>query len=150
MSLATDLELTRLDDGTLTHQPCRAYGEKTMSPTTDQEIRRIDALLHSFGPEQPPVAKSGRKDDSGKPRWSLVPEQDLGDVVKVLTYGARKYGDDNWRWVEDGPRRYYDAAMRHLMAYRQGHWTDDESGLPHLAHAMASLLFIMALEREGQ
>ncbi len=45
MSLATDLELTRLDDGTLTHQPCRAYGEKTMSPTTDQEIRRIDALL---------------------------------------------------------------------------------------------------------
>lgn len=92
----------------------------------------------------------GRKDDDGKPRWSLIPERGLEEVVKVLTYGARKYGDDNWREVEDGPRRYYDAAMRHLMAYRQGHWTDDESGLPHLAHAMASLLFIMALEREGQ
>lgn len=92
----------------------------------------------------------GRKDDAGKPRWSLIPDRGLEEVVKVLTYGARKYGDDNWREVEDGPRRYYDAAMRHLMAYRQGHWTDDESGLPHLAHAVASLLFIMALEREGQ
>ena len=117
-----------------------------MSPDTDQEIRRIDALLNSFQTTSSP----GRKDDAGKPRWSLIPDRAMEDVVKVLTYGARKYGDDNWREVEDGPRRYYDAAMRHLMAYRQGHWTDDESGLPHLAHAMASLLFIMALEREGQ
>lgn len=146
MSLATDLELTRLDDGTLTHQPCRDYGEKTTSPDTEQEIRRIDALLNSFQT----TSSLGRKDDSGKPRWSLVPEQAMEDVVKVLTYGARKYGDDNWRKVEDGPRRYYDAAMRHIMAYRQGHWADDESGMPHLAHAVASLLFIMALEREGK
>ena len=117
-----------------------------MSPDTDQEIRRIDALLNSFQTTSSP----GRKDDAGKPRWSLVPEQALEDVVKVLTYGARKYGDYNWREVDDGPRRYYDASMRHLMAYRQGHWTDDESGLPHLAHAVASLLVVMALEREGQ
>lgn len=117
-----------------------------MSPDTEQEVRRIDALLNSTRTTSSP----GRKDDAGKPRWSLVPEQAMEDVVKVLTYGARKYGDDNWREVDDGPRRYYDAAMRHLMAYRQGAWTDDESGLPHLAHAVASLLFIMALEREGQ
>ena len=117
-----------------------------MSPDTEQEVRRIDALLNSFQTTSTP----GRKDDAGKPRWSLVPEYAMEDVVKVLTYGARKYGDDNWHEVADGQRRYYDAAMRHIMAYRKGCQTDDESGLPHLAHAVASLLFIMALEREGQ
>lgn len=113
---------------------------------TEESIRVLDALRNGTRT----TSSLGRKDDAGKPRWSLVPEQVLEEVVKVLTYGARKYGDDNWREVGDGPRRYYDAAMRHIMAYRQGHWTDDESGLPHLAHAVASLLFIMALEREGQ
>lgn len=147
-----------------------------MSPDTEQEVRRIDALLNSFQttsspgrkddagkislgpmPQEPNIKRflnspsyPGRKDDAGKPRWSLIPTQALEDVVKVLTYGARKYGDDNWREVEDGPRRYYDAAMRHVVAHRQGIRLDDESGLPHLAHAVASLLFIMALEREGQ
>ncbi len=147
-----------------------------MSPDTEQEVRRIDALLNSFQttsspgrkddagkislgpmPQEPDIKRflnspnyPGRKDDAGKPRWSLIPTQALEDVVKVLTYGARKYGDDNWREVEDGPRRYYDAAMRHVVAHRQGIRLDDESGLPHLAHAVASLLFIMALEREGQ
>ena len=147
-----------------------------MSPDTEQEVRRIDALLNSFQttsspgrkddagkislgpmPQEPNIKRflnspnyPGRKDDAGKPRWSLIPTQALEDVVKVLTYGARKYGDDNWREVEDGPRRYYDAAMRHVVAHRQGIRLDDESGLPHLAHAVASLLFIMALGREGQ
>jgi hypothetical protein len=32
---------------------------------------------------------------------------------------------------------YYDAAMRHLMAYFDGQDLDPESGLPHLAHVMA-------------
>lgn len=147
-----------------------------MSPDTEQEVRRIDALLNSFQttsspgrkddagkislgpmPQEPNIKRflnspsyPGRKDDAGKPRWSLIPDRAMEDVVKVLTYGARKYGDDNWREVEDGPRRYYDAAMRHVVAHRQGIRLDDESGLPHLAHAVASLLFIMALEREGQ
>ncbi len=130
-----------------------------MAPLDGVKEGRATVGTISFGPmpQEPDIKRflsssnhPGRKYDDGKPRWSLIPERGLEEVVKVLTYGARKYGDDNWREVEDGPRRYYDAAMRHLMAYRQGHWTDDESGLPHLAHAVASLLFIMALEREGQ
>lgn len=130
-----------------------------MAPLDDVKGGRATVGTISFGPmpQEPDIKRflnspsyPGRKDDAGKPRWSLIPTQALEDVVKVLTYGARKYGDDNWREVEDGPRRYYDAAMRHVVAHRQGIRLDDESGLPHLAHAVASLLFIMALEREGQ
>lgn len=68
----------------------------------------------------------------------------LEGVVKVLAYGAEKYGRDNWRLVPDGPRRYCAAACRHLRAANVA-WTDPESGLPHLDHARASLM--MAYER---
>ena len=119
-----------------------------MSMATVRPEDRVPRLNEWLAMPQEP-AKPGRKDDAGKPRWSLLPHKEIEEVVRVLMYGARKYGADNWREVEDGRRRYYDAAMRHLMAYRQGDWTDDESGLAHLAHAVASLLFIMALEREG-
>ena len=36
----------------------------------------------------------GRKDDHGKPRWDLLPWDEVEDVVKVLTKGAVKYEDD--------------------------------------------------------
>ena len=117
-----------------------------MSLETDLEVRRIDALLNSLQTTPPP----GRKDDDGKPRWDLLPFAEAEEVVKVLTYGARRYGDHNWRQVDNAPNRYLAAALRHISAHRQGAPLDYESGLPHLAHAVASLLFIMALEREGQ
>jgi len=86
----------------------------------------------------------GKKWDDGKDRWDLVPQASLDDLVKVITYGAKKYGDENWKNVESS--RYYAAAMRHIAAWRRGEWRDKESGLPHLAHAMCSLMFVMELE----
>lgn len=85
----------------------------------------------------------GTKFDDGKPRWSLMKWGALEDVVRVLTYGAAKYGDDNWRLVPNARDRYFSAAMRHLIAWQRGKLTDDETGLPHLAHA-ASCLLLMA------
>lgn len=91
---------------------------------------------------------TGRKDDAGKLQWHLLPLKEVEEVVRVLMYGAGRYGADNWQHVEDGPTRYYNAAMRHLAADQQGTKYDAESGLHHLAHAIASLLFRMHLERE--
>ena len=82
---------------------------------------------------------TGRKDDSKKPRWELLP---MGPVVKVLTMGATKYAPDNWQLVADSRRRYYAAALRHLVAWWGGEKTDPESGLSHLAHAACNLLFL--------
>lgn len=78
--------------------------------------------------------------------YHLVPPEALEEVVKVLTFGARKYGEGNWRMLENGPVRYFDAAQRHLAAWLAGQKTDAESGLPHLAHAACSLLFMLSLE----
>ena len=50
---------------------------------------------------------------------------------------------NNWVNVPDAKTRYYDAAMRHLDAWHRGEVNDEESGLPHLAHAACCLLFVM-------
>lgn len=100
----------------------------------------------TFGHECPgSYAPVGLKLDAGKPRFSLLPFDAVSRVVDVLEYGAAKYSVNGWTKVEHADDRYFDAALRHLVAWRGGERLDEESGLPHLAHATACLLFLLAL-----
>jgi hypothetical protein len=96
--------------------------------------------------------ETGVKHDQGKDRWELGLEMDsLELAMKVLTYGANtKYSRGNylnvigWRW------RYVGAALRHIRAYlkarrlgRKDLELDPDTGFPHLAHAIASLLMLL-------
>lgn len=83
----------------------------------------------------------GVKHDADKLRYDLVPVEAMKMVVRVLTHGARKYDDDNWKQVSGLQDRYYAAAMRHLEVFREGVNIDYDSGLPHLAHAACCILF---------
>jgi hypothetical protein len=88
----------------------------------------------------------GRKDDAGKPRYDLIPPKALAGIVDALTDGANRYGDENWRMVLEkpgGPSRYFAAVLRHLFAWKRGELVDARSGLHPLAHAGASLMFLM-------
>ncbi len=89
----------------------------------------------------------GRKHDAGKPQWGLLPWDAVGDIVEVLTLGARKYAPDNWRKVPNARARYFDAALRHLVAWKRGESFDHEWGCSHLAHAGCCVLFLLALDR---
>ena len=102
----------------------------------------------AFGghPNRVEVPPEGKKYDHGKPRFSLIPHTGLTQLMAVLEYGASKYGAHNWRLVSDGKTRYADAAMRHFLAWQAGETLDAESGLPHLAHALASLMFLCELD----
>ena len=82
------------------------------------------------------------KADSGKLQWSLLPFEELKEVVRVLMLGAKKYSPDNWKKCDD-VTRYKDALMRHVISYVSGDITDEESGLSHLAHAVCNCLFLM-------
>lgn len=86
-----------------------------------------------------------RKDDAGKPRMELLPPVALEAVARVLTYGAQKYGAENWRGVERS--RYIGAALRHVFAHVRGEKHDPETGESHLAHAACSLLFALETQR---
>ena len=90
----------------------------------------------------------GVKYDGEKPRWDLLPYESLEEVVKVLTYGAKKYSDDNWKVVPDIDKRYFAAAMRHLAEWKEYDAMDEESGLSHLAHATCCLLFLLWKEQQ--
>lgn len=84
----------------------------------------------------------GRKFDGGKLQYGLLPPLALKATVEVLSYGAEKYEPDNWQKVPDAKRRYFDAAMRHLWAWKEGEAVDSESELDHLSHAMCNIMFL--------
>jgi hypothetical protein len=84
----------------------------------------------------------GVKHDGDKPDYSLLSFHALDEVVKALTYGAKKYSRDNWRTVPNFHQRYLAAALRHITAHARGQHTDPETGLLHMAHAAVSLMYI--------
>lgn len=85
----------------------------------------------------------GTKNDANKTDWTLLPMMPVISIIRVLEFGANKYGRENWKNVPSAKRRYQSAAMRHLSAVIDGQWLDDESGLPHLAHAGCCILFLL-------
>lgn len=91
----------------------------------------------------------GRKDDGAKLKWGLVPWSAVRAGVRVLMFGAGKYGEGNWRHVEDARRRYFEASQRHLLAWWEGERLDPESGESHLAHALCCVMFLLAPEEES-
>jgi hypothetical protein len=100
----------------------------------------------------PALALLGTKSDEGKPDFTLLPPLPLQRVTEVLTFGAEKYGADNWQYVDDGERRYLAAALRHINQHLQGEDFDKESSMLTIAHAAASLLLALQFveERVGE
>jgi hypothetical protein len=90
----------------------------------------------------------GTKHDAGKPMFSCIDAHALLELGKVAEHGAQKYGQNNWRHVKDGRRRYWDAAIRHLLAARY-EYRDGDSTLPLLAHAAWNCLAVLALSRKA-
>lgn len=87
----------------------------------------------------------GRKDDQGKYKPSLVPALALIEVAKVFTFGAQKYGANNWRGGMDWSR-YLDAEDRHILTWKTGERFDKESGISNLAHAICNLMMLLESE----
>lgn len=95
-------------------------------------------------------SESGIKHDKGKLPWHLVPWEPIEEVVKVLQFGAEKYSANNWQNLDEFDDRYFAAAMRHMVAHQKGEVFDKESELPHLAHAMCCIMFLLWGELQHQ
>ena len=80
--------------------------------------------------------------NEGKPRIGLVPPELMVEVAKVLTFGAKKYDDNNWKkGLPD--ENCLSSCLRHITSYMAGEEFDSESELPHLAHAACNLGFML-------
>lgn len=103
------------------------------------EIKRV-------GIENIVVVEQFMKFDTSKLRYDLIPTSTTKALAQVLTYGAKKYKPNNWQNVDDIDR-YIAALYRHLEAWRDGEKVDKESGLPHLAHALTNVVFLLHLDK---
>lgn len=80
---------------------------------------------------------------STKPSLALIPPALSVLLAAVQDYGDKKYGQFNWRKQPVSRMTYYNAALRHITAVIDGEDLDADSGLPHEAHAAASLGIIL-------
>jgi hypothetical protein len=71
----------------------------------------------------------------------------MEELGRVMGYGAEKYGVNNWtqhagRWEWT---QLTASALRHIYVWMRGEDDDPESGLNHLAHALANLAMLLDL-----
>ena len=90
--------------------------------------------------------KNDRLDD--KLRWELLPLEDVEDIVRVYTAGAKKYGPDQWQNLPDGIRRYKAALLRHLVEFDKGNEIDEETGCRHLAQVAWNAIAMLHISKQ--
>jgi hypothetical protein len=71
--------------------------------------------------------------------FSVVSAPVIGELALAMMEGARKYGRHNYRVAGVRASVYYDACLRHLMAWWEGEDIDSDSGLSHVTKAIACL-----------
>lgn len=109
-------------------------------------VQQGGAVGHTTGVTDP--SGTGRKADTGKDSWHLLPWDAVRVIVVVLAFGAKKYGDRNWEGGMDW-ERVFRAAIGHLTKWWQGENLDEETGYRHLWHAGCCVLFLIAFELRG-
>ena len=84
-----------------------------------------------------------------KPKVSAIPPSAILYLGAAMETGAKKYGLFNWRSRQINALVYFDAAMRHLLEWRDGTHIDSDSSLSPLAHVMACCAIILDAELSG-
>lgn len=94
-----------------------------------------------------PKGEAGSK----KVPLDLVPSSAEIAIATGLSEGASKYGAWNWRKTRVEAMTYVAACRRHLMAYVEGEWADQDSavGKTHLDGAIASLAILIDAIQTG-
>ena len=110
-----------------------------------------DALVSAFAgtagyPDNNPKTSHGAK----KIPLDLVPPSARHYLAQAFKDGADKYGPYNWRDKAISSSVYYAAANRHLDAWWDGEDFAKDSGVHHLAHAMACIALVLESMRCGQ
>lgn len=86
--------------------------------------------------------------DEGKVPLDSLPFEAVAHVGRVIRYGEKKYGRNNWTkgmvWS-----KLLGSTLRHLFAWAMGEDRDPESGEYHLAHACTDTLFLLTYQLEG-
>lgn len=124
----------RDDENSIIYKRVDQYETKDMGKRNDtKKLRRCK--------------KNDRLDD--KLRWELLPLEDIEDIVKVYTAGAKKYGPNTWQNLPDGYNRYKAALLRHLVEYDKDNKIDEETGCHHLAAVAWNAIAMLHIAKQN-
>lgn len=79
----------------------------------------------------------------------LVPPSASHYLAEAFENGATKYGPYNWRDNPISVSVYYAAMKRHIDAYWDGEELASDSGVHHIAHAMACMAMLLDAKSVG-
>ena len=71
--------------------------------------------------------------------YTLIPQEALASLARVMYNGALKYSKDNWKLIHK--RDHLNHALNHINLYLAGNTSED-----HLAHATTRLMMALELE----
>ncbi len=114
-------------------QICNAESpDRTRLCALDASHAGVHSWHEFFERERPPPDDEGRKNDTGKARFDLIPVRPLVALAELYAIGADKYEARNW---ERGlpPSRVFAAMQRHAWAWHNGETHDPEDGQHHMS-----------------
>lgn len=87
---------------------------------------------------------TGLRYNKGKLPLNLITPHSQRELAKVLDFGAtvKGYGPGNWQKGMDWST-VIASLRRHINEFEEGADFDDESKLPHMAHAMCNAMFLL-------
>lgn len=87
--------------------------------------------------------KKDAKNSFTKPKFELINPKFIEDMAKVLTVGAKKYGENNFMKANKQERKLYIGAIhRHLNQWQQGNKYDEETEINHLVSVAINAMFL--------
>jgi hypothetical protein len=97
--------------------------------------------LEGAGPDAPITTNEHGGSQSHIPyRFDLIDGPALAEMAKVLSQGAEKYGENNWRKIPD-VEVHLNHLLMHAYAWLSGDRQDD-----HLSHIMCRAMFAQAVD----
>ena len=122
-------------------------GESYTDTVSKFVIERDESVTETFGPLEDTIGYPDNNPKTligtTKPPTHCVPPVAILMLGQAMKDGKEKYGLMNWREHPISSSVYFDAAMRHLLSWWDGEEAASDSGVHHLAHAMACFALIL-------
>lgn len=87
------------------------------------------------------IIEECKRYNDNKAKWSLIDFNSMTFLVKVMEMGIGKYGYNNWKKGRSFTETW-ESLFRHVMTWKETEDLDKESGINHIGHAMANLMFL--------
>jgi hypothetical protein len=137
-----ELHLARWSGKTVRHHP------DAENPHLGYAAQEAD-FIH---PPQSQKRQVNPKDSVGctKPPLHCIPTPVLFEVGMGMFEGGWKYREANWRKIGVRASIYYDAAMRHLIAWWEGEDIDPASNIHHISKVISCLSVLRDCQMQAE